>query len=78
MKHYLINITNLCQLKCSYCWVRRKVNKVSELDNAVTRPYEDWVKAIRRDPPEVLDVGGGEPLSVDWCIDLIKEFPNIQ
>jgi hypothetical protein len=78
MKHYLINITNLCQLKCSYCWVRRKVNTVPELDGAVTRPFQDWVNAIKADVPDVLDIGGGEPLSVDWCIDLIREFPNIR
>lgn len=77
MKHYLINTTWKCQLNCSYCWVRRHVNKTPELTEAITRPYEDWANAIKRDPPDVMDIGGGEPLSIDWTLDLIRQFPNI-
>jgi hypothetical protein len=78
MKHYLINTTWKCQLTCSYCWVRRHINKIPDLTNVSERPLADWVAAIKRDPADIIDIGGGEPLSLDWTIDLIKTFPNIQ
>lgn len=77
MKHYLMNPTWKCQLKCSYCWVRKHVNHQPGLNDMTERPYEAWKAAIRRDPPDILDVGGGEPLSVSWTIKLIKDFPQI-
>jgi hypothetical protein len=78
MKHYLANITWKCQLKCSYCWVRKFINKVPELTSAVDRPFEDWCRAIERDKPEVMDIGGGEPLSVPWVLDWIRAFPDVR
>lgn len=78
MKHYLLNITWRCQLSCSYCWVRRSINTNAELTKANTRPMEDWIKAIDRDKPDVLTMGGGEPLSVQWSLELIKTFPEIR
>jgi len=78
MKHYMINTTWKCQLSCSYCWVRRHINHIPALTNVAERPLEDWVKAIRRDPPDILDIGGGEPLSVPWTLDMIREFPGIR
>ena len=78
MKHYLLNITWRCQLTCSYCWVRRSINTNPELTKAETRPAIDWARAIERDKPDILTMGGGEPLSVPWAIDLIRAFPNIK
>jgi hypothetical protein len=78
MKHYLINTSWKCQLTCSYCWVRKHINQIPELNSVTMRPLEDWVKAIQRDPPDIMDIGGGEPLSVPWTLDLIRTFPNIQ
>jgi len=78
MKHYLVNLTWRCQLKCSYCWVRRHINKIPELNNVTERPLEDWIKAFERDKPNIADIGGGEPLSVPWTLDLIRHFPDIQ
>lgn len=78
MKHYLLNITWRCQLYCSYCWVRRSINTNPELTRANTRPLEDWMRAIDRDKPDILTMGGGEPLTVSWALDLIKTFPEIQ
>jgi hypothetical protein len=77
--HILANITWKCQLKCSYCWVRRHINHIPELDGVVAyRPLEDWIAATKRDTPEIMDIGGGEPLSVPWCLDWIRAFPNVQ
>ena len=78
MKHYLINTTWKCQLHCGYCWVRRHINKVPELTGVCDRPFEDWVRATRRDPPDIMDIGGGEPLSVPWTLDYIATFPDIR
>ena len=76
--HILANITWRCQLRCSYCWVRKHINKVPELTCAETRPLEDWIAATERDMPDILDLGGGEPLSVPWVLDYIRAFPNLQ
>ncbi len=78
MKHYLANITWKCQLRCSYCWVRRHINKIPDLTNVEGRPLEDWCRAMERDMPEVMDIGGGEPLSVPWVLDWIRAFPKVR
>jgi hypothetical protein len=78
MKHYLINTTWRCQLSCSYCWVRRHVNHTPGLNDVIERPYKDWVNAIQRDLPDIMDIGGGEPLSLPWTLDLICAFPEIK
>jgi hypothetical protein len=77
VKHYLMNPTWKCQLPCSYCWVRRHINRLP-LTHAVERPLADWIAAIRRDPPETMDIGGGEPLTLPWTLDLIASFPGIK
>ncbi|MFA6135636.1 MAG: radical SAM protein, partial [Phycisphaerae bacterium] len=77
MKHYLLNPTWRCQLHCSYCWVRKHINKVPALTSVAERPYEDYVTALRRDPPDICDIGGGEPLILPWIFDLIEAFPDI-
>ena len=77
MKHYLANITWKCQLKCSYCWVRKHINKIPELTGVQDRPYEDWNAAIKRDQPEIMDIGGGEPLSVPWVLDWMRDNPKV-
>jgi hypothetical protein len=78
-KHILANITWKCQLRCSYCWVRKHVNKIPALDGVVAyRPLEDWIAATERDMPDIMDIGGGEPLSVPWCLDWIRAFPNMK
>jgi organic radical activating enzyme len=77
-KHILANITWKCQLRCSYCWVRKHINHVPKLTCAEVRPLEDWIAATRRDKPEIMDIGGGEPLSVPWCLDWIRAFPDIK
>jgi organic radical activating enzyme len=78
MRHYLINTTWKCQLACSYCWVRRHVNKQPGLDAMAERPYEDWLAALRRDPPDVCDIGGGEPLALPWTLELVRALPGIE
>jgi organic radical activating enzyme len=78
LKHYLINLTWKCQLFCSYCWVRRSINTNSILDKQDTRPLEDWLSAINRDKPEMLTMGGGEPLSVPFALDLIRQTPQVK
>jgi organic radical activating enzyme len=78
MKHYLLNITWKCQLQCSYCWVRKSINTNPVLDAQTTRPLEDWINAVERDQPEMLTIGGGEPLTVPWVFDLIRSFPYIK
>jgi hypothetical protein len=78
MSHYLMNPTWRCQLHCSYCWVRKHINRIPALTNVEERPMEDWVNAIWHDPPEIMDIGGGEPLSLPWTLDLIALFPRIR
>jgi hypothetical protein len=66
-------------MRCSYCWVRKHVNKTPALDDVVAyRPLEDWIAATKRDRPQIMDIGGGEPLSVPWVLDWIRAFPDVQ
>lgn len=78
MKHYLINLTWRCQNSCSYCWVRQSVRQRPELTAAPERPLADWVAALRRDPPDLVDIAGGEPLLVPWLMDLFVAAPNVR
>ena len=77
MKNYLFNITWKCQLTCSYCWVMKDIRTNPVLDVAPQRTIDEWTKAIERDTPDIATMGGGEPLSVPWAVDLIRRFPDI-
>uniref|UniRef100_A0A6H1ZC39 Putative radical SAM superfamily protein n=1 Tax=viral metagenome TaxID=1070528 RepID=A0A6H1ZC39_9ZZZZ len=76
VKHYLINPTWRCHSRCSYCWVEQTVRLRSELYAVTERPFDDWVLAIQRDRPDVVDIAGGEPLLLDWIPDLIFACPE--
>jgi len=76
MKHYLINPLWRCQNQCSYCWVQQTVRQRPELYDVPERPMADWVAAIQRDAPDIVDIAGGEPLLLDWTIDLITACPD--
>lgn len=75
MKHYLIQPTWRCHNRCSYCWVNTTVLTRPEMQAAPERPLADWVAAIERDRPDLVDIAGGEPLLVPWVIDLIEACP---
>lgn len=76
-KFYLLNITWKCQLACHYCWMRRNITPNKELSGVQERTLEEWIKAIERDKPDMIGLGGGEPLSVSWVLDLIRAFPDV-
>lgn len=77
-KFYLLNITWKCQLNCHYCWMRKHITPNRELRNVPERMLDEWVAAIKRDTPDLIGLGGGEPLSVSWVLDLIRAFPNVK
>ena len=76
LKHYLIAPTWRCQNSCSYCWVGKTVKTRPELYEAQTRPVEDWLRAIERDKPDLIDIAGGEPLLWHGLVDLIRQTPD--
>lgn len=76
MKHFLLNITWRCQNDCSYCWMQRTVGKRPAMQSAPERPLADWVAAIQRDKPELVDIAGGEPLLIGWLPDLFRACPQ--
>ena len=78
MKFYLLNITWKCQLACKYCWMRHNITPNKELNNVPERTLEEWSAAIARDKPDLIGLGGGEPLSVKWVLDLIRAFPDVR
>jgi len=78
MKFYLLNITWKCQLACRYCWMRRNITPNKELASVPERTLDEWIAAIERDKPDLIGLGGGEPLSVSWVLDLIRAFPDVQ
>jgi hypothetical protein len=77
-RHFLAQPIWRCSLSCSYCWVVKHINNIPELVNAPERPPEDWIAATRRDPPDIMDIGGGEPLMLPWTLDWIAAFPGIR
>jgi organic radical activating enzyme len=76
MKHYLINPTWRCQNHCPYCWVRKSVKQRPEMVHAPERPLADWIAAIQRDRPEMVDIAGGEPLLTGWIPELVLACPE--
>lgn len=76
MKHFLLNLTWQCPNRCPYCWMRKTVALRPELYDAPTRPLADWVAAIHRDKPELVDIAGGEPLLVEWLPELMSACPS--
>ena len=78
MKHYLINPTWRCHNAgiCSYCWVTQTVRQRPEMLQAQPRSLNDWVMAIQRDRPEVVDIAGGEPLLIGWIPGLLRACPD--
>ena len=76
MKHYLIQPTWTCQNACSYCWVRTTVLTRPAMARPTERPLEDWVAAIERDKPDLVDIAGGEPLLLPWLPDLVDACPE--
>ena len=76
MRHFLLNLTWKCQNNCPYCWMQNTVGRRPEMLAANERPMEDWLKAIYRDGPELIDIAGGEPLLIPWLTMLICECPN--
>lgn len=78
-KHYLINVTWRCPNAgiCRYCWVDHTIRQRPELLAAPERPLEDWVAAIQRDAPDVVDIAGGEPFIVNWLADLMLACPDV-
>lgn len=78
MKFYLLNITWKCQLNCHYCWMRQNITPNKELRDVPERTLDEWVEAIKRDKPDLIGLGGGEPLSVSWVLDLIRAFPEVK
>ena len=77
-KFYLLNITWKCQLACHYCWMHRHITPNAELRDVPERTLEEWIAAIKRDTPDLIGLGGGEPLSVSWVLDLIRAFPDVK
>mgnify|MGYP000141370441 CR=1 FL=1 len=74
--HLCINPTWKCQNNCRHCWLNHSIRQRPQLLNATTRPLEDWIKAIKRTKPELVDIAGGEPLLVPWIADLIASCPE--
>jgi|GEM_PF-6193994 hypothetical protein len=77
-KFYLLNITWKCQLNCHYCWMRKNITPNKELRDVPERTLDEWIAAIKRDKPDLIGLGGGEPLSVSWVLDLIRAFPDVK
>lgn len=74
---YVFVLTNLCNLKCSFCFQERKKNPNRMLAN-------DWVKFIRDDIPENsrITLTGGEPLAYKGFREIfleanLKNYTNI-
>ena len=76
MHHYLLNVTWKCQNNCPECWMQNTVGRRPEMLSAAERPLRDWLYAIERDKPELVDIAGGEPLLVPWATMLIQECPD--
>lgn len=77
MKHYLYNVTWRCPNRCPYCWVRQSVGLRLPLVRAQEGDLSHWVRATKRDMPDVVDIAGGEPLLLPWLSSLILSFPTI-
>lgn len=73
MMHLLLNPTWRCQNQCSYCWLNDSIRAHPELLHAQEREPQDWIAAIMRDVPDLVDVAGGEPLLLEWLPSLFGE-----
>lgn len=78
MKHYAAHITWRCVNRCAECWVRATVYHRPEVLHVPERPLADWLAAIERDRPDMLELLGGEPFVVDWLYDLIAGAPQVR
>jgi len=76
VKHFLANLTWRCQNSCSYCWLTPSVRTRPEMMTAEERGLDDWVNAIRRDSVDLVEIAGGEPLLVDWMLEMILACPD--
>jgi len=77
-KHYLINPTWQCTSKCPECWLNSTIRARGALKESQERPLKDWVQAIERDKPDVIDIAGGEPMLISWVGDLINAVPDVR
>jgi len=87
MTHILLNPTWSCVNKCAYCWLNSTIRKRPELLNAKTRPFDDWLSAVKRElvkietttgrTPLVIDIAGGEPFLLPWIVEFIAHFPEV-
>lgn len=73
MKHYAAHLTWRCVNRCAECWVRQTVYQRPEALHVAERPMEDWLAAVRRDPPGMLELLGGEPFILEWLYPFIRE-----
>lgn len=76
-RHDLYNLTWACQNACPECWMRATVG-TRLMREAATRPLDDWLRAVHRDPPDLIDVAGGEPLLVDWLPEFVRGVSPIR
>ncbi len=74
--HYLLNVTWRCQNRCRYCWLNPSVRTRPEMLDAEERPAADWIAAIHRDRPGVVDIAGGEPFLYEGLLDIIAACPE--
>lgn len=70
MKHYAAHITWRCVNRCAECWVRQTVYQRPDVLGVPERPLADWLAAIDRDRPGMLEILGGEPFAVSWLYEL--------
>lgn len=71
MKHHAAHITWRCVNRCGECWVRQTVYTRPDALHVKERTATDWLRAIDREKPDMVDVLGGEPFVVDWLYDLL-------
>ncbi len=74
--HHLIQPTFRCQNHCMYCWLNDTIRARPEMMAARERPWQDWVAAINRDKPSVVDLAGGEPLLYAGLAKIIRACPK--
>lgn len=74
--HLLMQPTWRCPNACPYCWVRQTVHTRPALLHATERPPADWIAAIRREQPELVDIAGGEPFAYDGLLDIVAACPD--
>jgi MoaA/NifB/PqqE/SkfB family radical SAM enzyme len=71
----VVNLSWKCNLgNCPYCWLKYIAQSESVLQVTSDRSADEWVEALNRLDPAILDFAGGEPLIFPGFIDLLTQL----